>query len=916
MNSKTIVNERTGFEVYLEGVKAPPASIRISENEGGFPTASVSFPATSAMLRILPETKVQIFGKDPLTGKQIILFEGEVSSVGYQKSGGSRSVSLSCNSMLDKWRKVTARPLDAMVTPRYREASGDLIFNATNLTPDERSEGIQKTKEDVQLATSLVNKRTKQEVSGELKDLLEEINLTNFAGFSSEILQILQSDDVDAGDLDILVQYFLRKFEMFDPFYGMESSTYGISDSVCTWPNFGKMDPFKSKAAMDGFFKMSTQLGETFQNSGSLVLIQALRAILETLHFNLLSPASFTSSRKFWGSGNRDEEGPVRAYFTPNLENSPPAKFNLFFPHQVMSFSYSRNFENEPTRTIGKVELGYLKSGANMEGATAFLTEPGLNITQKGVERNSVGFTPEETYRGINVNHASFDSFFSEAREDHVDEKKAMDEAGKEDYFEKVKPGLTQLTINSHLVGRMSGRSVSFQTTWSPYRMTGVPGAYIEEGDGPSITGVISSITTNITANGNATSTITFRSPRFIYKEDDIEDDEGMINDFTLDPYLDINTFLFDENVYDFNNIGGSLYSYLKHGKFSTKNRALEEYAKNPIGHDSEEEEADEEAHQPFEGRTELIEKMFEDKNLVNEDSSIIDFIRGDSGEPENYLAPDAKLTKVEGYTRNVYEAIYKVTDLYKNIEGQGALIDKWTNNLTYRNLTTKGEYFATLGVQDPESLENSKDGIKLFTGTERIEAIKDANDSHLSNKPIEELDRRGLTRRRKSLRKRYVDLQKSLLTLKEIEGELNEPNNRAIIAFEAQRLRAKPYSLDIPLFKQEEFEDIPVNEFLKEVREKAVIKAREYENTIDDIDNRLTQSVWQVPDSEENTDPGIELLDTIPEGFEYELFKPYNLTRRKHVGAALNRYVRNSSKALREDDSGSDIRQNINILE
>lgn len=117
MNSKTIVNERTGFEVYLEGVKAPPASIRITENEGGFPSAQVSFPATSAMMRILPGTKVQIFGKDPLTDEQILIFEGEINSMGYNKSGSSRSVSFSCVSFMSRWSGVTARPLDSMATP-------------------------------------------------------------------------------------------------------------------------------------------------------------------------------------------------------------------------------------------------------------------------------------------------------------------------------------------------------------------------------------------------------------------------------------------------------------------------------------------------------------------------------------------------------------------------------------------------------------------------------------------------------------------------------------------------------------------------------------------------------------------------------------------------------------------------------
>lgn len=316
------------------------------------------------------------------------------------------------------------------------------------------------------VAGSLKN-RIEQQVTGPMKDLMDKIDLTNFSGYSDEINQILDSDSVAAGEINLLVQYFLKKFELSDPFYGIESAAYNISNSVCTWPNFGKTDPFKNKAAMESFFKMATEFDNAFKKSGSLVLLEALQSILQTMHYNLLAPASYTSSRKFWGNtGGIEGKDPVRAYFTPNLENSPPAKFNLLFPHQVMSFSYSRSFDGEPTRTIGEIKLNYLDSQVfDIEGASAFLTEPGLNITQQGIEENSIGFTPEETYRGINPNVAAFDSFFAEARENFTGDKKAIDEPGKEDYFSLIKPGLTQLTKNSHLRGRMAGRNISFQTT-------------------------------------------------------------------------------------------------------------------------------------------------------------------------------------------------------------------------------------------------------------------------------------------------------------------------------------------------------------------------------------------------------------------------------------------------------------------
>jgi hypothetical protein len=903
MNSKTIVSEKTGFEVYLEGIKAPPASIRIDENEGGFPTASVSFPATSAMFRVLPGTKVQIFGKDPLTEESIILFEGEITAVGYNKSGASRSVSFNCKSFLAKWGTVTSRPKDSMVTPVWREASGDVSYDYKNLTDDQKQEG-QKPSYLMKATAQAIKERTKQQVSGALENVLDEITLTNFTGFYDELVQVLRDESVSAGNLDILVQYFIRKFEVCDPFYGMESSAYGISNSISTWPNFGKIDPFKNKAALQTSFKMASEFKNAFKDSGSLVLLRALQTVLQSMQYNILSPSCFTGSQRFWSEEKLSEADlPVRAYFTPNLENTPPAKFNLLFPHQVMSFNYSRSFAGEPTRTIGEVQMKYLTAATNMRGAKAFITEPGLNITRDGVAENSIGFTPEETYRGIKANQASFDSFFSEVREDEVGDNKAADDAKKESYMDLVKPSLTHMTKNSHLQGRMASRSVSFQTTWSPYRMTGVPGAYIEQGDGPSITGVISSITTNITANGSATSTITFRSPRLIFKKDDLDSDEDMINDFSLDPYLDTNSFMFDSEIYGFDKVGSSLFAYMKNGRFSNKNKAIKDYVEKGV-----ELEGEEKPYKPFEESSSKIGLMFNPSNAVDTDASILDFLdRDKDNNILNTLATDLELSEMEDHTRNVYEAVYKITDLYKNIEGEGALIDKWTNNITHRNIINKKDYFRSNGVEEPESLENCKDGIRLFTGTEVISAIKDSIKSSRPQNPTSAPNADDLESSKKAIQRRIKLLTDERDKLEGINSLDGSEKYLVYAAFSA--LTGKPINLELEPLDRENLDTLDLG-YIDKFKNKIDRKVSELSTEKDKLDQQISEIVEEV--QTESTSDTIDL----PAKFETELFKAYNLTRRKHVDVALTRYVRQSLKSQEEDNSDSDIRQNINILE
>jgi hypothetical protein len=97
------INLFDNFELFLEGVKVPFASANISENESGFPALKLSFGVGTGALRILPGTIVQLFGPNTTpqgASESVLIYEGEVNSVGYQKTGSSRSVSLSCTNLI------------------------------------------------------------------------------------------------------------------------------------------------------------------------------------------------------------------------------------------------------------------------------------------------------------------------------------------------------------------------------------------------------------------------------------------------------------------------------------------------------------------------------------------------------------------------------------------------------------------------------------------------------------------------------------------------------------------------------------------------------------------------------------------------------------------------------------------------
>jgi len=101
--------------LYLEGVQVPFTSIQIVEKDDAPPICSIGFPVTTKALKVLPGTIVHVFGEVPIRGiysdnnnnslgkietKDILLFEGEVSGLGYSKTDMSRSVTISAESFM------------------------------------------------------------------------------------------------------------------------------------------------------------------------------------------------------------------------------------------------------------------------------------------------------------------------------------------------------------------------------------------------------------------------------------------------------------------------------------------------------------------------------------------------------------------------------------------------------------------------------------------------------------------------------------------------------------------------------------------------------------------------------------------------------------------------------------------------
>lgn len=869
MDNNLIAQNLNEFKLYLEGIEVPFSSLTLREIEGAFPSASISLPATKFSPKVLPGTIVQFFGKDLVdTSKTILLFEGEVTALAYQKAEGGRLLSLSCSSLLSRWNEVTASPKDAFITPAYRDAG--VKYTYTNLNDRSRTPG-QTSNELFEAYTSGALERQQEEISGDLENFLVKQDLIQTGGILPELIKLTNEDTFSVHEY---AQFFLRKFELYDISYGLTAQSYRLANSLVGIPNFGKIKPYKYKQAFEAIYRLARNLNPA--QGSPLRLISAIQEFLSMSQYTLINPAGYTSTSSYWN--NREERIPTRGYFIPKLENSPPIKCNIFFPHQVSSVSFSRQMMGEPTRTIGSTFLptDVTEFSRLVKGAVPFVLEPSLNITQQGVERNLIGFNPEETYRGVRVHPADFSWFFTE----FIKNEEGVDKRGKKTYSEEeltdlynsgIRTPLNQITANEHFSRRLNNRSISVAATWSPYRIVGVPGAVIDEGDGPSIVGTISAITSIFNGSGSVSSTVNFRAARMVYDMDDIvdsaqdEDFKHLINDFSLDPFIDINSYLYDSDIFSYENIGRSLYPLISEGVLSddiwtnkaSKGKEYSAYASS-------------------------IDKLVSEHQT--KDFSILDILRNSEGEivttypisplnPENSSVDDHDMR----YTQIIFEAVHAFKILYKKTHksNKPQFLHDMFNRINVRKIVTEEEYksYLNIGATVPFNADvNYKDAIKLFTGTEAIIEIKDTLDKNQPKQDTAETARQ-LRIDREKLVSKAAKLVEQIKAIDDSDEGLTRTVEVLLPLSNRPRLSANPVLAEYEAKTGEEWRELlsELREELKEVN-KEIEKLREQ-----------TQDL-----AEEELSVSRKILDN-------ELYRPYNLTRRAHVKFAFKRQIKHS---------------------
>ena len=776
------------YEVYLEGILTPCSAVQINETEFGYPNASLSFPAQSGSLRILEGTIVQIFGSalaENIAGtgpsdrnEKVLLFEGEVTGHSYTLSTGGRSIVLMCASLLNRLDKAQVQPSDATVK---EEMSKNLHLNTvwpqnTGVTEGSNEQPKQTEAEYANMVNTKID----------IKDI--KVN-KGFDGVIGALTQLFTRDTVQNGDYHDLIQTLNAYFETYDVFYGMASKAFKIPESILVLPN-----PLYSQLKFQNELQRAV-INNMRQNSslrigdyGQIGLNSVLNEILKVLRYKLISPAAPLKNRRIHTT-DPNNIGPIRLLATPDLDNSPPPLCNVFFRDQVTGVDYSRAMNNEITRVIGQGEWRFIKPGNESDMITPIYMTPNLKIDK---ENGQTALTQEEALFGVRPHFYKFDGPFYKAIQNDLDNHYSTG-GGKLDFIGSNKQtdplaeenwGVANNIENSGAVAqafqlegsqryfklKYGQRTATFTCDWNPYRIIGFPAVFIDT-DGPSLLGVLSSISTSINAAGQAVSSVSMRNVQVIYEEDyaspfvtvEPNDTSDPVKGYLLKDYgrttdYFYNTYLYDSDLYNGFNIGMDIYSYVLFGK-GHKRKKLDKLQDLYM---SDETELDDPLADlpPDNARDRWSGLDVMNKDLLSRiDQSLFYSIRRPystwtSGEKSDEIgnltlvAPRAgdatePLSIAAEYAYQIYNSIQSLIKDYKSIETTGSARDLmlWETLMNWRPLVGKDMYLKSIGpegVTNTGHLKDYKDAISIMGAAENVDSIKDDIVNNVDSKPSE----------------------------------------------------------------------------------------------------------------------------------------------------------------------------------
>jgi hypothetical protein len=498
MNTKRIF-----CEVYIEGVQVEFNSIHIQEVKGRPPVATVSFPADSKAMQLLPKTICHIFWRDDTENPVVLrsIFQGELSGNSMAFGFSSRQIAVSFTGFTGNWYSNYVFPSDVAIPNMV--SHGLMCIN----TPDpNKSDNAQwQTKE--------------------------------FFGTLDTPLTLLANDlYANHKSLRDALASILNTFNTQSLYLGTVSKAFGIADQTFIY-NSDSISKLVQTQTTSQF------IANQIQNvDGNTTVAETMHSLLATFGYEyveLAAPSVVDGKTR-------------RILIKPKTDFFWPIMCNTVFDDDIANMDFQRNLDQEPTRTVNLTVPSYIAETENKLASVLIATVVPQDIVVQSAfkEKNSLkflGLTQEEQCRGILL--SSHDDttgienayYLSAAKSvlgesvtvsglDDATTLLAADATKRSQWSERLHNDMAgperasadaakfhayQINMASlaYLDDRHAQRTAIVATPYNPYRMIGFPGLILTKYFATLI-GTIDSIDSQISADGTASQTVSFTHVR------------------------------------------------------------------------------------------------------------------------------------------------------------------------------------------------------------------------------------------------------------------------------------------------------------------------------------------------------------------------------------------------------------------
>jgi len=665
------------YEVHLEGFEIPGVvSTNISENKNSLPTASISIVGNKNTFRLLGGTIVNIFGNiDNESPEDMrLLFEGKIGNITYHDSSdGNESFSIGCVSLISEIHDTTVRPSDSVVTKS--EAAATNVDNIILWAPKGKLE---------KSINSPMNS-----VSG-LSSLVKNLNVT-FA-------KLLKSDSPGgSGNFFPMFKDFDDLYVRSNILYAINSKSFNIFDTLFIAPNPGLNQYFKSKATKEALLSpLNVTLGVDHSEISLSTIYNTFKSYF---YYTSIAPAAPTI---FEANNEKNANNFIREYYIPDITSGPPVLTNIVFPKNLLSINFSEDLLGEITRVVVNAGMNLTKNGdlTNLDIVTvAPIDLPVYNYANIRL----LGYSKEEVLKGVKIQRLRVNKVMNDIlTKEYKDNDNSLITASNDltNDSNQASKELKSTASVAYLNGKYSRRVVNIIVEYNQKYIIGLPGMIFRKGM-PTIIGMVSSINHNISSSGSSHTSISFSNCRLIYDEDEIynnntnsEDSQkerpaNPLKDYLLSVNENIDIiggidYIFNKDLYSFDNIGKFLYRYMVEGIFDYS--ILNELVTKPNFSDYN-----------------IYKK---DASSKSKDFSVLRFA------PEGIIY-NSKFNKVEQFGYKLALSIKQLKDKYYNLDDKNK--DIFISTILKRSIISKEDYLSSIGGNNSAPFELNSDTKDLY---------------------------------------------------------------------------------------------------------------------------------------------------------------------------------------------------------